>query len=59
MYNAVKTTIKTIRKVIHIGERTHHHDQVIKLVSFKVINTMPSNPVNPIPPLLLFDSLII
>ena len=35
---------------IHIGERTHHHDQLMYPSIFKVIKTMVSNPVKPIPP---------
>jgi len=33
------------------GERTQSHDQVIKPVSFKVMNTMVSKPRNKMPPL--------
>ena len=34
----------------HNGAVTHHHDQVITLHNFNVINTIASNPKNEIPP---------
>jgi hypothetical protein len=40
---------------IQIGERTHHHDQVIVPMSFNTMNTIPSNPRNPIPDELLLE----
>lgn len=33
----------------HNGAVTHHHDQVITLHNFNVINTIASNPMNEIP----------
>jgi hypothetical protein len=51
---AMTSKIKTTRSAeIHIGERTHHHDQSMNPVSLSVMNTIVSNPVNPIPPLRL------
>jgi len=35
--------------LIHNGDSTHHHDQAIYPKSLRVINTMVSNPENPIP----------
>lgn len=35
---------------IHNGDSTHHQDQSMTWHSLRVINTMASNPVNPIPP---------
>ena len=34
----------------HNGAVTHHHDQVITLHNFNVINTIASNPKNEMPP---------
>lgn len=45
---AIRT--KRIRTLIQIGERTHHHDQVMWPVSFRPIKRMVRRPVNPIPP---------
>jgi len=42
-------TNKAIPAVIHTGDNTHHQDHVITLHNFKVIKTIVSNPVNPIP----------
>jgi len=39
---------------IQIGDSTHHHDHVIVSVSFSIINTMASKPVNDI----LFDDIV-
>lgn len=35
---------------IHIGDNTHHHDQSILPISFRVMNTTVSRPQNPMPP---------
>lgn len=43
----------------HKGDKTHHHDQSILFNNFNVINTMVSNPKNPIPLLVLDVSLFI
>ncbi len=34
---------------IHMGERTHHHDQLMTLHNFRTIKATASKPVNPIP----------
>jgi hypothetical protein len=34
--------------VIQSGDKTHTHDHVITLRSFKIINTMVNNPLKPI-----------
>lgn len=34
---------------IHIGERTHHHDQLITLHNFNTIKATAGKLVNPIP----------
>jgi len=46
-------------RLIQIGESTHHHDQSITSVSFKMMNTMVRRPVKPMPPLLLELLLIV
>ena len=41
-----------ISVIIHIGDKTHHQDQVATAVmfnSFKVMNTIVSKPTKPIP----------
>ena len=38
------------RKVIHKGDNTHHQDQSILPINLRIINTIVSNPENPIPP---------
>lgn len=40
----------TIEKPIHNGDNTHHHDQSILPISFRVMNTIVRSPQNPIPP---------
>lgn len=35
---------------INIGDTTHHQLQSMYFVNFKVMNTIVSNPANPIPP---------
>ena len=45
----MKTNIHS-RKVIHKGDNTHHQDQSIVPTNLRIINTIVSNPVNPIPP---------
>jgi hypothetical protein len=50
---AIRTTSNNtmiIPNIIHIGLNTHHHDQLMKFVSFKPINRIVNNPTNPIPP---------
>lgn len=42
-------TIITSATEIHIGDKTHNHDHVIIFSSLRVIKTIVSNPVNPIP----------
>ena len=44
----IKKTVITM-VVIHIGERTHHHDHVILFNNLRVINTTAKRPGNPIP----------
>jgi hypothetical protein len=39
----------TIREVIHIGDKIHHHDQLMTWVSFRTINTIVNSPTNPTP----------
>lgn len=43
---------------IHIGESTHHHDQSMTPQSFRTMKATVSNPVKPIPLLLLLDELL-
>ena len=33
------------------GDKTHHHDQLMKPVSFNPMNKIVNNPTNPTPPL--------
>jgi hypothetical protein len=43
--------IKTkIERLIQMGDSTHHHDQLITLVSFSPMNRIVSAPVKLIPP---------
>jgi hypothetical protein len=37
-------------QLIQIGERTHHHDQVIYPVNFKVMKTIVNRPIKLMPP---------
>lgn len=54
------TVNSTMAKLIHNGDKTHHHDQVIIPVSFRPMKRMVSRPAKPMPPLLaFFDSLTI
>lgn len=46
---------RTMIAIIHIGDRTHHHDQSITFPSFNPMNRMVNTPVNPIPLELLFE----
>ena len=39
----------TKREVIHIGDKIHHHDQLMTSVSFRTINTIVNRPIKPIP----------
>jgi hypothetical protein len=40
----------TINKIhIHIGDKTHHHDQAITFNNFNTINVIANAPKNPIP----------
>ena len=48
--NPPKTTKKRVNG-IHMGAKTHHHDQVIWPVNFSAMNRRASAPRNPIPPL--------
>ena len=62
MIAAPKTTAHTARTIaigIHSGERTHHQDQVIVPISFRMIKTMARRPTNPIPPLEELDDVLI
>jgi hypothetical protein len=45
--------------LIHMGDNTHHHDQLIVPTNFKTIKTIVNRPVNPIPPEAVELSLII
>lgn len=45
------TTSKPIAKGAQMGASTHHHDQVMTLVSLRTMNTMQSRPIKPMPPL--------
>jgi hypothetical protein len=38
-----------IENGIHIGAKTHNHDQFIIFNNFNVMNTTANKPVNPIP----------
>jgi hypothetical protein len=53
LINTTNTIIRNIVRPpateIHIGDNTHHQDQSILSISFRVINTMVSKPTNPIP----------
>jgi hypothetical protein len=50
----------TITRGIHKGEVTHHHDQVILFVSFKIKNTRNKTVPKPIPLLFLsFDMFLL
>lgn len=44
----------TIAAGIHNGDSTHHHDHVIKFVSFKTIKAIVNKPAKPIPPEAVF-----
>ena len=50
MMMANNVMIAQSAKPPHNGAVTHHHDQVITLHNFNVINTIASNPKNEIPP---------
>ena len=41
----------TSKKLIHMGDKTHHQDHEICSISFKTINMIVNSPTNPIPPL--------
>lgn len=58
---ATTTRIASIAKatVIHIGESTHHQDQVTYPVSFNPMRSIVSSPQKPIPPLLELLLLIV
>ncbi len=43
----------------HNGAVTHHQDQSITLVNFKVMNIKNIKPKKPIPPELLFSDIIL
>ena len=34
---------------IHSGDNTHHHDQLILSINFRVTKTIVKSPMNPIP----------
>lgn len=59
--NQIIPTTRTIAKGIHRGERTHHHDQVIKFVNFRAINKIARAGKNPIAgvPEVVFEVLLI
>ena len=48
-----------IAKGIHIGDNTHHHDQLITLHSLSVMNTIVSNPENPMPDEVEFSAITV
>lgn len=43
------TTTAITNKEIQIGDSTHNHDQLMKPVSFKPMNSTVSNPLKPKP----------
>lgn len=43
----------------HNGDKTHHQDQSIKCVSFKIMKTIERRPQKPIPPVELLFALIL
>lgn len=49
--------ISTIANGIQSGANTNHHDHVITLVSFSTMNAIDSNPVKPVPVVILFIKL--
>jgi hypothetical protein len=46
-------------KEIQIGDRTHHQDQWMCPVNFRRIKRIVRSPVNPMPPLLELEELLI
>lgn len=48
-----------IEKLIHSGDSTHNHGQVIPPVSLSAMKRIVSNPTNPIPPDELLDELLL
>lgn len=57
--NANIIIINIIAIPIQIGDKTHHHDQLMYLVNFRTMKTKVNNPGNPIPELELFDFVLI
>ena len=47
--NAISRIARISTRLIHMGDKTHHHDQSILSRSFNVTKTTVSNPVKPIP----------
>ena len=49
MITIIVEIIKTKDNEIHNGLNIHHQDHVIILVNFNAMNSIVSNPANPIP----------
>ena len=49
MTRTIEMIVRPIRALIHSGDSTHTHGQVMWPVSFRPINSTVSNPENPIP----------
>ena len=56
--NAISNKSSTMEIGIHSADNTHHHDQSILPISFKVMNTIVSRPQKPIPDELEDEALI-